>query len=103
LLETVTHARLRAQQGDRAGALRILQTVLGRRPGDSEAEALLADLPDGPVAQPEPEEPPAAPPTSARVADLAGSFRRALADSPIRSGPRQRLERFLAAVTRDAR
>jgi hypothetical protein len=54
LLETVTHARLRAEQGDAAGAVRILRAVLARRPGDAEARELLASLPGG-----------AAPPASA--------------------------------------
>lgn len=99
LLETVTHARLRVQQGDRAGAVRILRAVLARRPGDLEAMALLRDLPLGQVPQPEPEEPAPAPATSAKAAELAATFRRALAPS----SSQRRLRRFLAAVSRHAR
>jgi len=41
---TCTNARLRAAQGDVAGARRILATVLGREPGNTEAERLHRDL-----------------------------------------------------------
>lgn len=99
VLETVTHARLRVQQGDRAGAVRILKAVLARRPGDLEAMALLRDLPLGRAPQPEPEETATPPATSAQAAELAAMFRRVLAPS----SPRQRLRRFLAAVSRHAR
>ncbi len=43
-LVTATHARLRAGQGDREGALRILGELLRRRPRDGEARALLRSL-----------------------------------------------------------
>jgi hypothetical protein len=105
LVETVTHARLRAQQGDRAGALRILEAILARRPGDPAATALLRDLPGGPSPEPEPAEAPLAPPTAAGATELAGPFRRALEGDavPPPRGPRQRLQRFLHAVSRHAR
>ena len=41
LLATVTHARLRAAQGDPEGAQRLLRGLLRERPGDPEAERLL--------------------------------------------------------------
>jgi uncharacterized protein (DUF2267 family) len=100
LLETVTHARLRAEQGDAKGAVRILQAVLARRPGDAEARELLAKLPGGEVPRPEPEEPVAAAPTPASAAELARTFRRTLREP---SAARRRLERFLDAVSRRAR
>jgi predicted regulator of Ras-like GTPase activity (Roadblock/LC7/MglB family) len=43
-LATVTHARLRAGQGDFAGARRILEEVLAGRPDDAEALRLLESL-----------------------------------------------------------
>ena len=102
VLLTVTHARLRALQGDAAGAVRILKALLARRPGDPEAQALLANLPGGPSAEPEAAEPMAPPPTPARARELADAFRRTLAPPPppVQKG---RLLRFLAAVTRRAR
>ena len=100
MLETVTHARLRAQQGDEEGALRILRAVLARRPGDAEAAALLASLPGCAHGHDEPEDPPLRPPAAARAQELAHSFRRRLAGArPVH----RRLQRFLAAVTRHAR
>ena len=100
MLETVTHARLRAQQGDEEGAVRILQAVLARRPGDPEAATLLASLTGCTLTHEEPEDPPLQPPAAARADDLARSFRRRLAGArPLH----QRLQRFLAAVTRHAR
>jgi Flp pilus assembly protein TadD len=96
----VTHARLRAQQGDRQGAVKILLALLQQRPGDREARELLANLPGGPGLAPEIEEPAVAPPTPASARELAGAFRRTL-DRP--QAARGRLARFLAAVTRHAR
>ena len=100
MLETVTHARLRAQQGDEEGALRILRAVLARRPGDTEAASLLASLPGGTVALGEPEDPLLHPPAAASALELAQSFRRRLAGA---SPARRRLQQFLSAVTRHAR
>lgn len=99
-LHTVTHARLRALQGDAAGAVMILEAVLARSPGDLEARELLAGLPRGAGPAPEIDEGAAAPPKAASAAELAHRFRRRLGR---RSAARQRLERFLAQVTRRAR
>jgi len=41
---TVTHARLRASQGDLRGARRVVRAVLVLRPQDPEAQRLLAEL-----------------------------------------------------------
>jgi uncharacterized protein HemY len=43
-LTTLTHARLRALQGDAAAARRILTAILERTPEDVEAQTLLAEL-----------------------------------------------------------
>lgn len=97
---TVTHARLRAQQGDAQGAAAILRELLARQPGDREASALLASLTGSATEHTEPEEPSVHPPTAASARELAQGFRRKLA----RPHPaRGRLERFLAVVTRRAR
>jgi hypothetical protein len=42
-LNTVTHARLRAGQGDHAQACRILKQILKRHPGHLEATKLLKE------------------------------------------------------------
>ena len=42
--ETLTHARLRAGQGDVSGAVRILRVVLKAEPGNGEAALLMAEL-----------------------------------------------------------
>ena len=99
-LHTVTHARLRALQGDSAGAVMILEAVLARRPGDLEARELLAELPRGAGPPPEIDEVAVAPPKAASAAELAHRFRRKLGR---RSASRRRLERFLTLVTRRAR
>lgn len=41
---TLTHARLRAAQGDVAGAARILRVILAVQPAHQEAQAFLEDL-----------------------------------------------------------
>jgi hypothetical protein len=41
---TLTHARLRASQGDVEGALRILRVILAVQPGHREAQALVDGL-----------------------------------------------------------
>jgi hypothetical protein len=102
VLLTLTHARLRAQQGDAGGAADILRELLVRRPDDREAEALLASLPGAGTPHQEPGEAAPRPPTPAHAEALAPSFRRALAGGE-RAGKRRRLERFLETVTRHAR
>lgn len=44
-LATLTHARLRAEQGDARGARSILQDLLERDPADERARELLGSLP----------------------------------------------------------
>ncbi len=43
-LPTLTHARIRAMQGDVDGARRIVQEILSARPGDCAARALLDEI-----------------------------------------------------------
>jgi len=43
---TLTHARLRASQGDLAGSARILQVILETQPGHHEARRLLETVRD---------------------------------------------------------
>lgn len=77
--ETVTHARIRAAQGDRSGARRIARAILARDPEDAAARELLealgagADAPSG-----EPEDPTPDVPVGADAAELAEGFRRSL-------------------------
>jgi hypothetical protein len=40
MIATVTHARVRAEQGDLAGAIRVLHGVLAATPGDEAAASL---------------------------------------------------------------
>jgi hypothetical protein len=44
MIATVTHARIRASQGDVFGALRVLRGVLARSPHDADALVLYSDL-----------------------------------------------------------
>ena len=98
---TVTHARLRATQGDRSGARRLLRALLLRRPRDGEARALLRALEDRPDRRSEAVNPPdLAPPQSVSAGDLAARFRAEL--SADRGEQRRfriaRLERWLARL-----
>ena len=76
---TLTHARLRAAQGDAAAARRILRAILARDPGDEPARRLLEEL-DGrsddaripETAEQMPE------PVPAAAVELADRFRREL-------------------------
>lgn len=91
---TLTHARLRAAQGDAATARRICRALLELEPGQSEVLALLGRL-DRPLeARPEPRR---------RRVDpraLKKQFSRLVGGSP-RPEPRiERLERWLAAIRR---
>jgi hypothetical protein len=54
---TLTHARLRASQGDVAGALRIVRVILSVQPGHREARALLAKLESRALVSPPPSAP----------------------------------------------
>jgi hypothetical protein len=99
-LDTVTHARLRARQGDARTARTILRSILAADPSNVEARTLLDEIgkrPDLPAAEP-PDEALAAP-RPARASELGGRFREALAprDGP---APRRTIERLRALLER---
>ena len=95
---TLTHARLRAAQGDVSGAVRILRVILGVEPGHEEARRLLDELQGRPnrIAV-EPQAPPLAERATARASELAGRFREAIggAAPPDSETRRDRLSRWL--------
>src|SRR5262245_27864319 len=98
---TLTHARLRAQQGDVAGARRLLAAILTIEPDHLEARSLLLRLERLPgTGHAEPETSAFGPPEGARAADLAPAFRASLgpaAATPARSA--LRLRAWLDGVT----
>ena len=76
---TLTHARLRAAQGDVGGAARILRVILEVQPGHQAARDLLADLEHSiPVARKEPPDVAPEPARAATAEDLKDRFRGAL-------------------------
>ena len=95
---TLTHARLRASQGDRRGSRRILAEILRRSPGDREASLLLRSL-EGLPDRPQPGEG-LEPLSRRRAADpgsLAPGFRAALGSAfSRRTERRRRIERLRA-------
>ncbi len=79
MIATVTHARLRAEQGDLPGARRILREVLRYSPADADALHLLEQClgrPARPRSEPDEEVP--IPPQSSTVDALRDEFRVAL-------------------------
>jgi hypothetical protein len=98
---TLTHARLRASQGDVAGAVRILRVILDVQPGHDEARALLAEL-SGRMGVPHREPEDVAPlPVKAATADgLARRFRGMLSADGTRGGI-DRLSAWLTRVERN--
>jgi hypothetical protein len=95
---TLTHARLRAAQGDVGGAVRILRVILNAQPDHPEARAFLAGLDDrvaityrDPVRDHVTTAPPAA------VADTTGRVR----EVPGGQRPPLRLSRWLERVRRN--
>jgi hypothetical protein len=100
---TLTHARLRAGQGDPRGARRILRGILRREPEHAEARRLLAELdglPQGKRRKHGPRSLP--PPTPAGAESLSVKFRQALgpAEQPDRLARIERLRRWLARLER---
>ena len=76
---TLTHARLRAAQGDVDGAVRILRVILDVQSGHDEARALLAEIEDRvAVVHKEPTEDSAEAVMPATADDLTRRFRDAL-------------------------
>ena len=100
-LATVTHARLRASQGDVAGARGILERILAERPDDREARGLLERLlEDGGSEHQEPAEEQEPPPQRATASEIEERFRAALGGgrSGVAGGVRSGLVRLLAGV-----
>jgi hypothetical protein len=100
-LATLTHARLRAAQGDIAGARRLLHILLRRRPDDREARALLERLSgasDRGAAEPPDET--LEPPEPAEAASLAASFRTALGIEGRPLSRRKKAERLRVLLER---
>jgi alkyl sulfatase BDS1-like metallo-beta-lactamase superfamily hydrolase len=95
---TLTHARLRAAQGDVPGAARILRVILEAEPGHREAREFLASL-DGRVAvvyreAPEPSLHAVRP---AVAAELSGTFKRVIEGKT----PSARLHAWIERVRRN--
>ncbi len=100
---TVTHARLRAEQGDVEEARATLREILQDRPSDVEAARLLREL-DGRVAVPreEPPEEELRPVEAGEPGRLAARFRAELRDAAsTTSDPRTgNLRRWLDRIAR---
>jgi len=98
---TLTHARLRAAQGDVSGAVRILRVILDVQPEHDEARGFLAEIENrSAVAHTEPTEVAAEAVTSATAGDLTLRFRKAL--DAHRPGPRiRRLSSWLERMERN--
>lgn len=96
-LPTVTHARLRARQGDARSARLILRSILAEDPANPEARELLEEIggrPDVPAV--EAREEPAPAPRSASATELRGRFQAALA--PPKGTPARRTIARLEAL-----
>jgi len=118
-VDTLTHARVRAAQGDVAGARRILTAMLARDPEDPGARRLLGELEGrtdaaGQVDADEtlaPPEPCAADELAPRFRSLLGAKRRAAGSTGARPAAERRtararilrLEHWLARVERAGR
>ena len=101
--DTLTHARVRAAQGDIDGARRILRGILQRDPDHTEALGFLGEL-DGRRNRStgEPTAEPAPPARPASAAQLARRFRRALGgrrDEPETESRIERLRAWLDRIT----
>jgi hypothetical protein len=96
-LATVTHARLRAAQGDVSGARALLLDILHRNPGHQEAARLLAEISGRPDAMSTEESArPPLPPEAGDPADLKAGFKRFLSDDRrLRRAKIERLEKLL--------
>lgn len=98
---TLTHARVRAAQGDVAGAVRILRVILQVQPGHDEARKLLDEIDHRlAVTRAEPKEAVTASVTPAKAEDLTRRFRDALDANPA-SVEIRRLERWMERTQRN--
>jgi len=94
---TLTHARLRATQGDVKGAARILRVILEVQPGHDQARALLAEIEGrAAIAHHEATEGAAEAVTPATTGDLTRRFRDALGGR----APSARVRRLTSWLTR---
>jgi hypothetical protein len=100
-LATITHARLRAAQGDIRGARALLLDILHRHPGHGEAKELLAQITGREHAErtTEPAKPLAAP-ESGDPALLSAQFKQHLSHGNRPGRARiERLEQLLRRIT----
>jgi len=98
---TLTHAKLRAAQGDVRGAVRILRVILDVQPEHHEARGFLEEIENRlAVAHTEPLEDAADAATPATAGDLTRRFRDAL-DSRGSSAQVQRLSLWLERTRRN--
>jgi len=100
---TLTHARLRAAQGDVNGAVRILRVILEVQPGHDEARALLSEI-EGRKAVMHSET--VEDPVEAVIAATSGDLRRRFRDALSANEPRPevvRLRLWLERVQRNRR
>ncbi len=99
-LLTVTHARLRAAQGDAAGARKILGAILKRSPGRPDALELLRSLSGKPPQSgSEPDEDVSARSDAGDPSDVIARFRSELdGSSPSAAERIRRLEEWLRKV-----
>jgi hypothetical protein len=99
---TLTHARIRARQGDLAGARRVLGAILERWPDNADARALLDELRGRAGSEAVPERDDALTlPEAAEAAALAERFRRSLGRrdrDPGATGRVRRLEVWLRRI-----
>jgi len=98
---TLTHARIRAGQGDLAGARGVLRAILERSPNDAEAQALLEHLSGRADRDATPERVEAVPaPEAADARFLAEKFRLSLGSRERDSDVTGRVRRLEAWLTR---
>jgi len=99
-IATLTHARLRAAQGDVVGARRIVAEILRHEPQHPEAQELLPRLGAGRGRPAElADEPAPGPPEAGDPAQLAARFQSRLAGVPPPRDPRiVRLEDWLQRI-----
>ena len=96
---TVTHARLRAAQGDFAGAREVLRTVLDRSPDDAAALRLMAELTGRrDSARQTTTSEVEGPRVEASAATLSSRFTEALNPAAARRRARQRLQALLDRI-----
>jgi hypothetical protein len=100
-LATITHARLRAAQGDIHGARALLLDILHRNPAHREARELLAEIAGHANRARKSEiEEPLAPPEAGDPRRLGAGFRRFLLhDKGSRRARIERLEELLRRIT----